>query len=189
MLNDVIIGAAFGSFLCENQHILAQLLHYSLEVRINHVTIVLSDINDAADLSRGRSETSAPMVEQLASGSQAQYGIKPVLLPHPRWCCFHMGMYVLTPVQPHPQLMFVDTGVLGHAAPYFPSLIWIIGATGYCGMTAAALLLSDALSLLTAHLYLCYFISATVYSNQLSLASSLWNLFRGKPLSNTRVPS
>lgn len=41
-------------------------------------------------------------------------------------------------------------------------------------------LLSDSLSLLTAHLYACYYISATVFSHQLGLAGSLWNLFRGK---------
>ena len=47
-------------------------------------------------------------------------------------------------------------------------------------MTTIVSLLSDALSLLTAHLYVCYVISATVFSHQLSLAGSLWNLFRGE---------
>ena len=46
-------------------------------------------------------------------------------------------------------------------------------------MTMIVSLLSDTLSLFTAHLYACYIISATVFRHQLSLAGSLWNLFRG----------
>ena len=72
------------------------------------------------------------------------------------------------------------TGILTHTEPYLPSLIWLIGAAGFTGMTTAVALLSDALGLLTAHLYVCYVISATVFSHQLSLAGSLWNLFRGQ---------
>ncbi len=70
-------------------------------------------------------------------------------------------------------------GLLGHATPYFPALIWLTGAMGCCGMTMIISLVSDIFSLLTAHLYVCYYISATVFSHQLSLAGSLWNLFRG----------
>ena len=33
VLNDVIIGIAFGSFLCENRLFFAQWLHYGLQVR------------------------------------------------------------------------------------------------------------------------------------------------------------
>ena len=47
-------------------------------------------------------------------------------------------------------------------------------------MTMIVSLLSDTLSLLTAHLYACYYVSATVFRHQLGLAGSLWNLFRGK---------
>ena len=47
-------------------------------------------------------------------------------------------------------------------------------------MTMIVSLLSDTLSLLTAHLYVCYYVSATVFRHQLGLAGSLWNLFRGK---------
>ena len=46
-------------------------------------------------------------------------------------------------------------------------------------MTMIISLLSDTLSVLTAHLYICYYISATIFRQQLSLAGSLWNLFRG----------
>ena len=41
-------------------------------------------------------------------------------------------------------------------------------------------LLSDTLSLLAAHLYVCYYVSATGFRHQLGLAGSLWNLLRGK---------
>ncbi|KAI0672228.1 N-acetylglucosaminyl transferase component-domain-containing protein [Trametes maxima] len=70
--------------------------------------------------------------------------------------------------------------MLSRAAPYFPALVGAIGMSGCFGMTMVVSLLSDTLSMLTAHLYACYVISATVFSQQLSLAGSLWNLFRGK---------
>ena len=71
-------------------------------------------------------------------------------------------------------------GLIQRAAPHFPALIWVVGACGCCGMTMIVSLLSDVLSVLTAHLYVCYYISATVFGHQLALAGSLWNLFRGK---------
>ncbi|KAM5536827.1 hypothetical protein V8D89_009545 [Ganoderma adspersum] len=70
--------------------------------------------------------------------------------------------------------------LLQHAGPHFPALIWLVGASGYCGMTMVVSLLSDVLSVLTAHLYVCYWIAATVFRHQLGLAGALWNLFRGK---------
>ncbi|PIL29188.1 hypothetical protein GSI_09237 [Ganoderma sinense ZZ0214-1] len=70
--------------------------------------------------------------------------------------------------------------LLQYAAPHFPALIWLVGAGGCCGMTMVVSLLSDVLSVLTAHLYVCYWISATVFRHQLALAGALWNLFRGK---------
>ena len=73
-----------------------------------------------------------------------------------------------------------ESGLLQHAAPHFPALIWLVGASGYCGMTMVVSLLSDVLSVLTAHLYVCYWIAATVFRHQLGLAGALWNLFRGK---------
>lgn len=41
-------------------------------------------------------------------------------------------------------------------------------------------LLSDLLSIFTAHLYICYVVSGAVFRYQLMVAASLWNLFRGK---------
>jgi len=64
--------------------------------------------------------------------------------------------------------------------PYLPSLIYVIGVMSYTGMTTAVSLISDLMGLLTAHIYICYLISNTIYHSQLSMAGSLWNLFRGK---------
>lgn len=46
-------------------------------------------------------------------------------------------------------------------------------------MTMILSLLSDLLSVLTIHLYICYLLATTIFSQQLSMLGSLWNLFRG----------
>ena len=46
-------------------------------------------------------------------------------------------------------------------------------------MTMTISMLSDLLSCFTAHLFVCYRASAIIFSYQLSIAGSLWNLFRG----------
>lgn len=71
-------------------------------------------------------------------------------------------------------------GVLRAAAPYLPAMIYTIGTLSSGGMTLAISISSDLLSLLTAHIYMCYIISTAVYYRQLRMAGSLWNLFRGK---------
>ncbi|KAI0922868.1 hypothetical protein AcV5_009737 [Taiwanofungus camphoratus] len=70
--------------------------------------------------------------------------------------------------------------VLDGVLPYLPTLTLIVGAMGCCGMTMVVSLLSDTLSILTAHLYVCYLMSTTVFRHLISLIGSLWNLFRGK---------
>jgi len=65
-------------------------------------------------------------------------------------------------------------------APYYPVLFWVAGVTGCFGMTIVISLLADVLRFLTAHLSLCYYLSAIVFRLQLGLIRSLWNLFRGK---------
>jgi len=47
-------------------------------------------------------------------------------------------------------------------------------------MSVSISLFSDLLSVLTAHIHVCYLISMAVYHRQLEMAGSLWNLFRGK---------
>ncbi|RDX42865.1 Gpi1-domain-containing protein [Lentinus brumalis] len=145
VLNDVILGVAFGSFLCENRLFLARWLHYGMD---------------------------AYLVD----------GMQRALLWLNNWPAGLKLNTELSQFYCHSLIGVVSVWgwILRHAAPYFPALIWVIGAGGCCGMTMIVSLLSDTLSVLTAHLYVCYYISATVFSQQLSLAGSLWNLFRGK---------
>ncbi|KAI0705470.1 N-acetylglucosaminyl transferase component-domain-containing protein [Earliella scabrosa] len=145
VLNDVIIGVAFGSFLCENQRFFGRHLHYGLQTYlIDGMQRALLWLNNWPAGLKLNTELSQFYCHSLV-GAVSLWG----------W-------------------------LLKHAAPYFPAVIWVIGAMGCCGMTMIVALLSDALSVLTAHLYVCYYVSATVFSHQLSLAGSLWNLFRGK---------
>ncbi|KAI0363975.1 Gpi1-domain-containing protein [Pilatotrama ljubarskyi] len=145
VLNDVIIGAAFGSFLCENQYILARMLDHFLQYYLVHrMELALLWLNNWPAGLKLNTELSQFYCHSLI-GVVSAWG----------W-------------------------LLERIAPYFPTLIWVIGVGGCCGMTMIISLSSDVLSLLTVHLYACYLISATVFSHQLSLAGSLWNLFRGK---------
>ncbi|KAH8102231.1 Gpi1-domain-containing protein [Cristinia sonorae] len=64
--------------------------------------------------------------------------------------------------------------------PSLPNLIYIAGLLGTCGMTMTISMTSDLLSCFTLHLFICYRASALIFSYQLSIAGSLWNLFRGK---------
>lgn len=72
-----------------------------------------------------------------------------------------------------------SAGILIAIAPYYPVLFWVAGVTGCFGMTIVISLLADVLRFLTAHLSLCYYLSAIVFRLQLGLIRSLWNLFRG----------
>lgn len=65
-------------------------------------------------------------------------------------------------------------------SPYLPHVIFGIGLSGCLGMTFILSLLSDVLSVLSLHIYLCYLLATTVFRQQLRLALSLWHLFRGK---------
>ncbi|EMD37659.1 hypothetical protein CERSUDRAFT_50025 [Gelatoporia subvermispora B] len=65
-------------------------------------------------------------------------------------------------------------------SPYYPLIFWVAGAMGFFGMAAMISLLSDLLKFLTAHLWVCYWLSAIVFRQQLGFIGSLWNLFRGK---------
>ncbi|KIP02659.1 hypothetical protein PHLGIDRAFT_285224 [Phlebiopsis gigantea 11061_1 CR5-6] len=64
--------------------------------------------------------------------------------------------------------------------PYLPQIIYTAGTIGCCGVTLTISLFSDLLSVTTAHVQLCYHISRLVYRQQLNIAGSLWNIFRGK---------
>lgn len=60
-------------------------------------------------------------------------------------------------------------------------MIYVFGILSCGGMTIAISLILDLLALLTAHIYVGYFISNAVYERLLKTAGSLWNLFRGTP--------
>lgn len=77
------------------------------------------------------------------------------------------------------------TACLDAAAPYFPGLIYLFGICGWAGSTILISLTSDALSVLTVHLYLSYMVATTVFSQQLSVLASLWRLFRGRQTCST----
>jgi phosphatidylinositol glycan class Q protein len=74
--------------------------------------------------------------------------------------------------------MFV-LGAIQVVLPYFPLILYCIGCGGILGMTMVLSLVSDALSILTLHTYVCYLLATTVFARLLKLLGSLFNLFRG----------
>ncbi|KAJ1309781.1 hypothetical protein OPQ81_006546 [Rhizoctonia solani] len=70
--------------------------------------------------------------------------------------------------------------VLHIATPHFPLILYCIGSAGALGTTMILSLISDVLSILTLHTYVCYLLATTVFSRLLKLIGSLYNLFRGK---------
>ncbi|KAI0649851.1 N-acetylglucosaminyl transferase component-domain-containing protein [Trametes meyenii] len=145
VLNDIIIGVAFGSFLYENRLFLGRWLEETTQLYlIRRMELALLWLNNWPAGLKLNTELSQFYCHTLI-GVVSAWG----------W-------------------------MLSRAAAYFPALVGTIGVSGCFGMTMIVSLLSDTLGVLTAHLYACYFISAAVFSQQLSLAGSLWNLFRGK---------
>lgn len=81
------------------------------------------------------------------------------------------------------------TGILTFLVlPHLHDLVYISGAIGCCGMTMTMAFVSDMLSLLTAHICLCYLLLLVVFRQQLHAASSLWKLFQGEYLSSFMLP-
>lgn len=70
--------------------------------------------------------------------------------------------------------------LLQMVSPYFPLMLYGIGCGGVFGITMVLSLISDALSILTLHTYVCYLLATTVFARLLKLLGSLFNLFRGK---------
>ncbi|KAF8491941.1 N-acetylglucosaminyl transferase component-domain-containing protein [Gautieria morchelliformis] len=145
VLNDTIVGAAFGTFLLENSTLLGHLLHEYA----NWLTVTL--VRNAL-----------------------------VWLDH-----WPAGLKLNTELSRFLCLCFMSlTDIWGSGldlfAPHFPAILSVLGITGRFGMTMILSLLSDLLSILTGHLYLSYLIATVIFSRQLSIAHSLWNLFRGK---------
>ncbi|KAF5338829.1 hypothetical protein D9758_012080 [Tetrapyrgos nigripes] len=150
ILNDITIGYAFGSFLCENHVVLANFLSSAVEsILINWIQWVLRWLDSwpaglklNTELSRFYSHTFVDLVEMWGS-------------------VLHRGFPYL------PAVIYVFG--------FFSSLGGVIG-----GMTMSISLFSDLLSLATVHIYVCYVIANAVYARILIMVGSLWNLFRGK---------
>ena len=82
----------------------------------------------------------------------------------------------------HSLLIGISLVFLLGVAPLFPWVILTVGWFGLLGMTMILSLVSDALSVLTGSLYICYLISTKIFSTQLAVLGSLFNLFRGSPM-------
>lgn len=75
ILNDITIGTAFGSFLCENHVVLARMLNYGIEVISTRISSILVNSETySTEYSGELDPVRSRLVEQLASRSQAQYG-------------------------------------------------------------------------------------------------------------------
>ncbi|KAN0075330.1 N-acetylglucosaminyl transferase component (Gpi1) domain containing protein [Tylopilus felleus] len=78
------------------------------------------------------------------------------------------------------------TKLLHRSLSLLPAISFVVETACFLGMTMTISLSLDFISVLTAHLHACYFISATAYRHVLLLIGSLWNLFRGKRYNTLR---
>ncbi|KAF8558456.1 Gpi1-domain-containing protein [Imleria badia] len=78
------------------------------------------------------------------------------------------------------------TKLLHYSLSLLPAISFVVETTSLLGMTMTLSLSLDLISVLTAHLQACYFISSTIYRHVLLLIGSLWNLFRGKRYNTLR---
>ncbi|KAG6379114.1 hypothetical protein JVT61DRAFT_11551 [Boletus reticuloceps] len=77
------------------------------------------------------------------------------------------------------------TELLHHGLSLLPAISFVVETASLLGMTMTLSLSLDLISILTAHLHACHFISSTIYRHVLLLIGSLWNLFRGATMSRT----
>ncbi|KAH8827227.1 N-acetylglucosaminyl transferase component-domain-containing protein [Flagelloscypha sp. PMI_526] len=147
ILNDLTIGWATGSFLCENHHVLSIYIHrFFVDSLILWVQWALRWLDSwpaglklNTELSWFYSRTLIDLVEIWAN------------------CLEHIFF------------------------PILPSVLYTMGVISLIGgVTMTISLLSDLLSLMTAHIYLSYLLTNAVYKRALVTSGSLWNLFRGK---------
>ncbi|VVT44296.1 uncharacterized protein SAPINGB_P000369 [Magnusiomyces paraingens] len=64
--------------------------------------------------------------------------------------------------------------------PFFSSMVLVVAYSGFGGATLLLSLVSDLVSLATAHVYAFYLASGRIYHWQLTVLRSLFHLFRGK---------
>lgn len=96
-----------------------------------------------------------------------------------------MGIYPVFFILPVGLLSVTE--LLHYSLSLLPAISFVIETTSLLGMTMTLSLSLDLISVLTAHLHACYFISSTIYRHVLLLIGSLWNLFRGATLTLNMV--
>lgn len=146
ILNDIIIGWASGSIICEHATTIANFLEGQIR------TLLIDDLQWA-----------------LVWLNNWPAGLKLNSELSQFYCHLLLGAVVGW-----------NRVLQQFLLPYLPQLVYVAGAIGSCGITFTISLCSDVLALTTAHVQLCYQISCFVYQQQLGVASSLWNLFRGR---------
>ncbi|KIY44688.1 Gpi1-domain-containing protein, partial [Fistulina hepatica ATCC 64428] len=154
LLNDITIGVAVGSFLCDNHVVLSHILdEFFQKVFVQWIEWVLfwldawpAGLKLNTELSHFYSRLFAYLIR-------------------------HWGDMVEFVFRMH--LPLID-------APFLPAVIYALGLASCCGVTITISICADMLSFVTAHLYLCYIVTSVVYHRMLETAGSLWNLFRGK---------
>lgn len=77
-------------------------------------------------------------------------------------------------------MIIFSEAVLSMLLPYFPSIVYAVGLSGLLGMTMIISVTSDILSIVTLSIYVSYLCAAYIFSLQLIMAGSLFNLFRGE---------
>ena len=87
-----------------------------------------------------------------------------------------MGVWLII----YSQLAYTGTiELLHHSLSLLPAISFVVETACFLGMTMTLSLSLDFISILTAHLHVCYFISSMIYRHVLLLIGSSWNLFRG----------
>ncbi|KAG7442089.1 Gpi1-domain-containing protein [Guyanagaster necrorhizus] len=151
LLNDIVIGSAIGSFLCDNHIVLASMLNSMVDnILIQWTQWVLHWLDSWPAGLKLNTELSR----------------------------FYSQTFI--------DLIAIWGRVLQSGAPHLPTIIYFFGIASWGGATLFISLFSDLLAILTAHIYVCYFVSNAVYARLLTAAGSLWNLSRGKRYNTLR---
>ncbi|KAG9307774.1 hypothetical protein G9A89_023339 [Geosiphon pyriformis] len=83
-------------------------------------------------------------------------------------------------------LILLWKGCIYNIGPVAPTIIRMIGISGFFGASMVLSLLSDFLSFMTLHIYSFYMVAARIFNWQPTILYSLFNLFRGKKWNTLR---
>ena len=86
-----------------------------------------------------------------------------------------------------PHLVRSTEILVRYVLPHLEDLVYLSGGFGCLGVTATVAFFSDALSLSTLHVRVCYSLLLFLYRQQLRAADSLWKLFRGEAFPDSSV--